>query len=112
MQVKVKKEFELHSNHKAHKDDILDLITINTNRTTNELITILEKSGHIFSVWFADEFDANEHLDFNYKENEVCSAERFIAQNEVDKMLAELAKRKDEEVEYWKAKCMKLLDKF
>lgn len=68
MKVKVKKEFELHTNNKARKDDILNLITVMND--IDDYIFVLEKWGHIFMVHFGNEFVANEHLEFNYKEDD------------------------------------------
>lgn len=110
MKVRVKKEFELHSNHIAREDDVLDLITINYEN--DSLFIILEKYGHIFNIYFKDEFDANEHLEFDYKENKVCSADVWITENEANKRIAEFCKKKDEEIEYWKNKFLRLVDKF
>lgn len=109
MEVKVKKEFELHTNHKAYEGDILELITICYKN--DSFFLILEKWGHIFNVYFEDEFVANEHLEFNYKQEEVVSAEVWITENEANCRIAEKCKEKEKEIEYWKSKCMKLLDK-
>ena len=108
MKIKVKKEFELHSNHKAMEDDVLDLITINYEN--DSLFLILEKYGHIFNVYFKDEFDANEHIEFDYEEKVSCSADIWITEDASNKRIAEFCKKKDEEIEYWKSKCMKLID--
>lgn len=110
MKVKVKKEFELHSNHIAREDDILDLITINYEN--DSLFIILEKYGHIFNIYFKDEFDVNEHLEFDYEENKICSTDIWITEDESNKRIADFCKKKDEEIEYWKNKFMKLVDKF
>lgn len=110
MKVKVKKEFELHSNHTAHKDDILNLITIHCD--IDCMYIILEKHSHIFKVCFVDEFDANEHLEFDYQEIKSSVNYTWIREDEVEKMLSEAEKRKQEEVDFWKNKFMKLIDKF
>jgi len=110
MKVRVIEEFELHSNHKAMEDDVLDLITINYEN--DSLFLILEKYGHIFNVYFKDEFDANKHLEFDYKEDKVVSADVWITENEANCRIEQIAKKKDEEVEYWKNKFMRLVDKF
>ena len=110
MKVRVKKEFELHSNHTAHEDDILNLISIDYQIDGDNLFIILEKFNHIFVVYFKDEFDANEHLEFNYEE--VRSVDyTWYREDEVNKRIAEVCKKKDEQVEYWKSKFMKLVDK-
>ena len=111
MEVKVKKEFELHTNHKAREDDIFNLITILND--IDDYIFVLEKWGHIFMVHFGNEFVANEHLEFNYRQEEVVSAEVWITENEANCRIAEKCKEKEKEkeIEYWKSKCMKLLDK-
>ena len=108
MKVKVKKEFELHSNHTAYEGDILNLITINYEN--DSLFIILEKCNHIFNVYFNDEFDANEHLEFNYEE--IKSVDYvWLREDEVNKRIEEVCKKKDEQVEYWKSRFMKLVDK-
>lgn len=109
MKVKVRKEFELHSNHTAYENDILNLITI--NQENNSLFIILEKCNHIFNVQFKDEFDANEYLEFNHAKNEVCSKDIWYREDEVNKRLSKLAEEKQKEIDYWKTKCMKLIDK-
>ena len=108
MKVKVKKEFELHSNHTAHEGDILNLITINYEN--DSLFIILEKFNHIFNIYLNDEFDANEHLEFNYEELTEVNYTWF-REDEVNKKIEEVCKKKDEQVEYWKSKFMKLVDK-
>lgn len=108
MQVKVKKEFELHTNNKAYADDILNLITI--NQDIDGLFVILEKYGHIFNVYFKNEFDINQYLEFNYQETKSVDY-KWIREDEVKAKLNELEAKKQEEIDYWKAKCMKLLDK-
>ena len=108
MKAKVKKEFELHSNNKAYEGDILNLIAINYEN--DNLFIVLEKYNHIFNVYFNDEFDANEHLEFNYEE--IKSADyKWYREDEVNKRIAEVCKEKDKQVEYWKSKFMKLIDK-
>ena len=109
MKVRVKKEFELHSNHMAREDDVFNLITINTE--DDEFFIIIEKFGHIFEVYFKSEFSANEHLEFNYEEKELANTETFIAESEVKKMIEEAREEGFKEAEYWKDKCMKLIDK-
>ena len=108
MKIKVKKEFELHSNHTAYKNDILNLITINYEN--DSLFIILEKCNHIFNVYFKDEFDANEYLEFNYEEVKLVDY-KWIREDEVKARLNELESRKQEEIDYWKSRCMKLIDK-
>ena len=108
MKVKVIKEFELHTNHKAYEDDVFNLITILND--VDDYIFVLEKWGHIFMVHFGNEFVANEHLEFNYK-HEVKSAEVWITQSESDRRIAECCKEKDKDIAYWRNKCMKLIDK-
>ena len=108
MKVKVKKEFELHSNHIAREDDILDLITINYEN--DSFFVILEKYGHIFNVYFKDEFDANEHLEFDYEEETMVSADIYITENESNKRVAEVFEEQQKKIEYWKSKCMKLIE--
>lgn len=110
MKVKVKKEFELHSNHKAMEDDIFNLITINYEN--DSFFLILEKWGHIFNVYFKDEFDANKHLEFDYEEEKVCTADVYITENECNNRISQACKKKDEEIEYWKNKFLRLVDKF
>lgn len=108
MKVRVKKEFELHSNHKAYEGDILNLIAINYEN--GNLFIVLEKYNHIFNVYFNDEFDANEHLEFNYEE--LTNADYvWYREDEVNRKIEETCKKKDEQIEYWKAKFMKLVDK-
>lgn len=107
MKVKVKKKFELHSNNMAHEGDIYNLITINYEN--DSLFLILEKWGHIFNVFFQDEFSANESLEFNYEE--VCSADVWITENEANCRIAEACEKRDKEIDYWKEKCMKLIEK-
>lgn len=109
MQVKVKKQFDLHSNHIAYEDDVLELIAI--NQEDNNLFIILEKCNHIFNVQFENEFDANEYLEFNYVKNEPCSNEVWYRENDVNMRLSKLAEEKQKEIDYWKTKCMKLIDK-
>ena len=109
MKVRVKKEFELHSNHIARKDDVFNLITI--NREDDEFFIIIEKFGHIFEVYFKSEFAVNDCLEFNYEELAKASEETFIAESEVRKMIEEAREEGYKETEYWKAKCMKLIDK-
>ncbi len=108
MKVQVKKEFELHSNHIARVDSILNLITI--NYVDDSLFLILEKFGHIFNVCFKNEFEANEHLEFNYEEKELASADVWITENESNKRVAEVYEEQQKKVEYWKSKCMKLIE--
>lgn len=108
MKVKVKKEFELHSNHKAMEDDILDLITINYEN--DSLFVILEKYGHIFNVYFKDEFDANEHLEFDYEEETMARADIYITENESNQRVAKVFEEQQNKIEYWKSKCMKLIE--
>ena len=108
MQVKVKKEFELHSNYIAYEGDILNLISIDYQVDGDNLFIILEKFNYIFVVYFQNEFDANEHLEFNYKE---IKDSIWIREDEVNKRIDEACKKKDEQVEYWKSKFMKLVDK-
>ena len=62
-------------------------------------------------VHFVNEFVANEHLEFNYKQEEVTSAETWITESEAGKRIYEATSKKEEEVEYWRNKCMKLIDK-
>lgn len=107
MKVKVKKEFELHSNHVAKEGDILNLITINYEN--DSLFIILEKYGHIFNVYFKDEFEANKHIEFDYKE-EMNSADVYITENESNKRVAEVYDEQQKKIEYWKSKCMKLIE--
>lgn len=109
MIVKVKKEFELHSNHKAHEDDVFNLITIMND--IDDYIFVLEKWGHIFIVHFGNEFVANEHLEFNYEEVKLASADVWITENEANNRIAKEVAKKEEEINYWKNKCMKLIDK-
>ena len=109
MEVKVIKEFELHTNHKAYEDDVFNLITILND--IDDYIFVLEKWGHIFMVHFGNEFVANEHLEFNYKEEKPVSAETWITESEAGKRIYEATSKKEEEVEYWRNKCMKLIDK-
>lgn len=107
MKVKVNKEFELHSNHIAREGNILNLITINYEN--DSLFIILEKYGHIFNVCFKDEFEANEHIEFDYKE-EMNSADVYITENESNKRVSEVYDEQQKKIEYWKAKCMKLIE--
>lgn len=108
MKVRVKKEFELHSNHMAREDDVLNLITINYENDT--LFIILEKYGHIFNIYFKDEFNANDYLEFNYVENKIASADVLITETESNRRAAEVYEEQQKKVEYWKSKCMKLIE--
>ena len=99
MKVKVKREFELYSNHKAYEGDIFNLITVNKDFKDDYLLVILEKFNHIFPVFFDNEFDANNHLEFNYKE---IMDPIWIREDEVNKRIADVCKKKDEQIEYWK----------
>ena len=109
MEVKVIKEFELHTNNKAYEDDVFNLITILND--IDDYIFVLEKWGHIFMVHFGNEFVANEHLEFNYKQEAVKSEEVWITQSKADKRICKAIAEKEKDVEYWKNKCMKLIDK-
>lgn len=108
MKVKVKKEFELNCIYKAMEDDILDLITINYEN--DSLFVILEKYGHIFNVYFEDEYKANEHLEFDYEEETMASSDTYITENESNKRVAEVFEEQQKKIEYWKSKCMKLIE--
>lgn len=109
MKVKVNKEFELHSNHIAREGDILNLIAVNYDYENENLYIVLEKHGHIFNIYFKDEFDANEHIEFDYKE-EINSAEVYISENESNRRVAEVYDEQQKKIEYWKSKCMKLIE--
>ena len=110
MKVKVKKEFELHSNYKAYEGDILNLITINKDFKDDYLLVVLERFNHIFPIFFDGEFEANKYLEFNYEESKSVDYV-WIREDEVNKRIEEACKKKDEQVEYWKSKFMKLIDK-
>ncbi len=110
MKVKVKQDFELHSNHRAYEGDILDLIIVNYDYDIDRIFVILEKCGHIFKVFFNNEFEANKHLEFNYEENKSTDYV-WIREDEVNKRIDEVCKEKDEQIEYWKSKVMKLIEK-
>ena len=109
MKVKVIKDFKLNNECTATKGDILDLITINSETDTESLLVILLRNGQMFSVYFIDADDANKHIEFDYKE-EICSAEVYITKNESNRRVAEVYDELQKKIEYWKSKCMKLIE--
>ena len=110
MKVKVKKEFELHSNNRAYKGDILNLISVNYDFKEGILLVVLERYNHIFTIFFDNTDEANEYLEFNYEELKETNYV-WIREDEVNKRIEEACKKKDEQVDYWKSKFMKLVDK-
>ncbi len=110
MKVKVKKEFKLDNNCTAYEEDILNLISVDYQVDGDNLFLILEQFNNIFVVYFQNESDANEHLIFNYEETKSVDYVWF-REDEVNKRIEEVCKKKDEQVEYWKSRFMKLIDK-
>ena len=63
-----------------------------------------------YKCYFDDAYEVNEYLEFNYEE--VKSTDYiYIREDEVKNRLNELETRKQEEIDYWKNKLMKLIDK-
>jgi hypothetical protein len=91
------------------EENIIDIINIDTADFGINIHFLF--NNEYYKYYFEDNKEVNEYIEFNYKENKVCSNEVLIKENEVNKRIAELAKKKDEEVEYWKTRCMRLLDK-
>lgn len=89
------------------EDNIIDVINIDTADFGINVHFLF--NNEYYKCYFEDANEINEYLEFNYQET--CSQKVWITEDESNKRMAELAKGKDEEVEYWKAKCMKLLDK-
>lgn len=109
MKVKVIRDFKLNNECTAIKGDILDLITINSEIDTEGLLVILLRNGQMFSVYFIDADDANKYLEFDYRE-EMNSADVYITKNESNKRVAEVYNEQQKKIEYWKSKCMKLIE--
>lgn len=89
--------------------EILDIITIAVDPDDNGVDIILERNGKAYDAYFKDLHDANEHIEFDYKE-EMNITEVYITENESNRRVAEVYDEQQKKIEYWKSKCMKLIE--
>lgn len=90
------------------EDNIIDIINIDTADFGINVHFLFNDEYH--KCYFEDADEINEHLEFNYQKPESIKY-NWIREDEVKARLNELEVRKQGEIDYWKDKCIKLLDK-
>lgn len=105
--IRVKKDYE----NIFKENEIIEIANIYLDSQDNSVVVVIFIRNNELDYAIFSREEINDYLEFNYKEEALTDGGIWVKEEKMHERLNAQKASLTEEINYWKEKCMKLIDK-